>query len=378
MVARTKAIAKKEVKQLVRDKRMIFVIFFFPVFLLGIFGYAVNFDVRNIQLVVLDRDNSEISRDFINSISSSSYFEIVKYISNDDEVAESLNKKEAQAILIIPTDFSKNLSSRRDAPKLQILIDGVDGNTAAIITNYINAAVFGFNQKYQNEVMSSYGRTVFTPIDFRPIFWFNPDLQTTKYLLPGLIALILIVTAVLTVSLSLVREKERGTIEQINVSSLSTIELLIGKALPYLTISLLNAVLIIIAGYLLFDIEIKGSYALLLLTTLVFLSSATAMGIFISVVSESQQVAFTLATFASLLPSLILSGFIFPIDGMPEVIQILTNITPAKFFIVALRAIMLRGVGLHAFWTQLIYLMIYTSVFLIAATVINKKKEAKT
>ena len=219
------------------------------------------------------------------------------------------------------------------------------------------------------------GKSYNPPIELRPVFWFNPELQTTKFLLPGLIALILIVTAVISVSLSLVRETERGTIEQINVSSLHTIELLIGKAIPYLLISFINAVIILIAGYFLFNVEIMGNYLLLFFSIVIFLAACTGVGILISVIADSQQVAFTIATFFSLLPSLILSGFIFPIESMPYLLQLITNITPTKFFIVILRAIMLRGVGITAFWDQWLYLMLFTFVVLVLATAIRKKKE---
>ena len=176
----------------------------------------------------------------------------------------------------------------------------------------------------------------------------------------------------------MVREKERGTIEQINVSSIKIGELLIGKSFPYLVISLVNAVLVLIAGYILFDVQVEGSYWLLLLSTLIFLAASTAAGIFISTISDSQQIAFTIATFFSLLPSLIFSGFIFPIESMPGIIQIFTNISPVKFYLVALRAIILRGVGLEAFWEQLIYLLIFMLVFLVLATIADRKKRAAT
>lgn len=378
MTKRTRAIAKKEVKQLIRDKRLIFVIFFFPVLLLVIFGYAVSFDVQNIQLAVHDQENSDVSRELIRSLSSSSYFKIVKYIDNPEEVEQTLDTKQAQVVLVIPNDLSYNIYRGKESAKIQFLVDGVDGNTATIIQNYVSAATLHFNQKIQTEVLARYGVEPFVPIDLHPVFWFNPDLQTTKFLLPGLIALILIVTAVITVSLSLVREKEKGTIEQLNVSSLNTIELLLGKSFPYLLISFINAIFILIAGYLLFDIEVRGNYLLLFISIIIFLFACTSVGIFISVVADSLQVAFSAATFFSLLPSVILSGFIFPIESMPWIIQIITNITPTKFFIIILRAIVLRGVGLQAFWHDWIYLIAFGVLFLMLASIVNKKITAKT
>lgn len=374
MFKRTFAIAKKEFKQILRDTRFLFVIIFFPIFLLAIFGYAVNFDIQNIQLDVLDKDNSELSRSYINSITSSNYFIINSYLSSDQEIKSVLDKKEAQLVMIIPADFSQKIDKMKETAKVQFLIDGVDGNAATIIKNYTNLTSVKFNQDLQNELLAKLGIKLNSPILLEPIFWFNPDLKTTRFLIPGLIAMILIITAVISVSLSLVREKENGTIEQINVSSIKSIELIVGKSLPYVIISLLDAVLILVAGYILFDVVVEGSYTLLFIMTLIYIFSSTAMGIFISVVSNTQQIAFTMATFATLLPSVILSGFVFPIESMPWLVQILTNITPAKFFIVILRSIIIKGVGLAAFWDQFLYLLLFTSVFMVLAINIFRKK----
>ena len=374
MINRISAVVEKEFKHLLRDKRMLFVIIFFPVFLLGVFGYAVNFDVHHIQLAVYDQDKSEVSRDFINSLTKSDYFDITKYLTKDSEIKESLDEKLAQVVLVIPNDFSKNLYSKKNPADIQFLIDGVDGNTATIISNYVKAATLSYNAKFQKEALQKIGKSPLIPIDLRPLFQFNPELSTTKFLIPGLIAMILIITAVITVSLSLVREKEHGTSDQLKISSLSTLEIIIGKTIPYIMIALLDAVFILIAGYILFNVEIKGNYLLLFLSTFIFILASTSLGIFISVISDTQQLAFTFATMASMLPSVILSGFIFPIESMPYAIQVITNITPAKFFIVILRAIILRGVGLQAFWHQLIYLIFFAIVFLFLATVIGNYK----
>lgn len=367
------AVVKKEVRQLKRDHRMLFVIFSFPVLLLIMFGYAINFDVKNINLAVYDQDKSDISREIINSLQSSGYFKVVAYLNRYQDADKYLDDKISQVVIIIPKDFSKKINSSKDV-SIQYLIDGVDGNTASIIQNYVNSATFSFSNRISQKILVRNGLNSYQPISLEAVFWYNPSLQTTKFLVPGLIAMILIITAVISVSLSLVREKERGTQEQLNVSPLSSFELLLGKVVPYLTIALINAALILIASYFLFGVEIKGSYIQLLLTTLLFLFTSTALGIFISVVSDSQQVAFTLATFISLLPSIILSGFVFPIDNMPLFVQIITNVTPTKFYLVMLRSIMLKGVGITAFYDQVIYLVIYATVILLLGTIINNRK----
>jgi ABC-2 type transport system permease protein len=373
LLKRTFAIVKKEVRQLKRDVRLLFVMFFFPVFLLMIFGYAVNFDVKHIKIAVFDQERSKMSRDFVNLLQNSEYFDLVSYINNYKEVDEYLDEKVAQCIVVIPKDLTKKINSGRDV-QIQYLIDGVDANTAAIIRNYVMVATVLYNQKITVNILARNGIQVFLPISLEPQFWFNPDLNTTKFLIPGLIAVILIVTSVITVALSFVREKERGTLEQLNVSSLSSIELILGKTFPFVIIALINAGFILIAGYILFGVEVKGSLFLLFITTLIFISASTSIGILVSVIADSQQFAFSLATFLSLLPSVILSGFIFPIESMPAAIQVLTNVTPAKFFIVILRAIVLRGVGIAAFWEQVIYLLIFTLVLISLATVLSRRR----
>ncbi len=375
MFHRILAITKKEFKQLKRDKRMLFIVFFFPVVLLAIFGYAINFDVKHIKIAVYDQDKSEYTREYINGLISSEYFELVTYIDSDAEIKKLLDEKIVQAVVVFPNDLSKKLNDKEDV-KVQYLVDGVEGNTANVIVNYVNAATINYSLKLTKEYLAVTGKQSYIPINLEPRFWFNPELESTKFLIPGLMGMILIITAVVSVSLSIVREKERGTIEQINVSPLSSFELIIGKTAPHIVISFLNAAIVLLAGYVLFGVVIKGSILLLLLSTFIFLFAVLGLGIFISSVADSQQVAFQAANITALLPSLILSGFIFPIESMPTIIQWVTNITPAKFYVVTLRAILLRGVGLSAFWEQLIYMMIFGIIFIVLATVVDKKAKA--
>lgn len=375
MFHRIYAIAKKEFRQLKRDTRMLFIVFFFPVVLLAIFGYAINFDVKHIKIAVYDQDKSDYTREYLNGLVSSEYFDIVTYIDSDEEIKRLLDEKIVQAVIVFPNDLSRRLNNNEEV-KVQYLVDGVDGNTANVIVNYVNAATYSYSLKLTKEYLAVKGKEIYVPINLEPRFWFNPELESTKFLIPGLMGMILIITAVISVSLSIVREKERGTIEQINVSPLSSLELIIGKTAPYIIISLINAAIVLFAGYLLFGIVIKGDIFLLLFSTLIFLFAALGLGIFISSIADSQQVAFQAANVTSLLPSLILSGFIFPIESMPTVIQWVTNITPAKFYIVSLRAILLRGVGISAFWEQLIYLMIFGVIFISLATLVDRKAKA--
>lgn len=374
MLTRILAISKKEIRQLKRDTRMLYVLFVFPFVLLIIFGYAINFDVHHIKLVVYDQDKSENTREFIDRLTSSNYFDIIEYIDSENQIREVLDDGKAQVVLVFPQDFSQNLFSEKEA-KIQILVEGIDANTASVISNYINAATATYNNKISQETLAIRGRQQYVPISLEPRFWFNPDLNSTLYLIPGLISMILIMTAVISIAMSIVREKERGTMEQINVSPLSSFELLLGKTIPYSIVALLIASIILFAGHILFGVAIKGSYLLLFISTLIFLFACLNLGILISSISESQQVAFQISALVSLLPSFLLSGFVFPIESMPPVIQVLTNITPVKFYIIILRDILLKGVGIEAFWPQLIYLMIFIGFFLGLSTLINKKNK---
>lgn len=374
MFKRIKAISKKEVRQLMRDTRMLYVLFVFPFVLLVLFGYAINFDVRHIKLAVYDQDNTAETRDFINRLTSSNYFDLVNNLNSESQIRKVLDKGKVQVVVVFPRDFSQNIYSGREV-NLQILVEGVDANTASVITNYMRAASATFSEKLTNEQLKMTGRRANIPIDLRPRFLYNPDLNSTRYLIPGLISMILIMTAVISIAMSIVREKERGTMEQINVSPLSSMELLIGKTIPYTIIALVIASLILFAGYLMFDVTIKGNVLLLFISTFIFLFASLNLGILVSTISDSQQVAFQISSLISLLPSFLLSGFVFPIESMPPVIQVITNITPVKFYIVVLRDILLKGTGLETFWQQLIYLMLFSVIFLGLAAIINRKSK---
>jgi ABC-2 type transport system permease protein len=364
---RIKAIAKKETKQLSRDVRMLAVIFLFPVFLLIMFGYAINFDVHHIKIAVYDQDKTSVSRTFINSLLSSEYFDMAKNLESDREIKKCLDEKTAQCVVVIPHDLSKEFNANRPA-KIQYLIDGVDGNTATVIMNYANIATLNYSNRLQSEILSKNGMAIAIPVQLEPRFWFNPELNSTRFLLPGLIAMILIIVSVVTIALSIVREKERGTIEQINVSPLGGVEMMIGKTIPYIVIAWINATLILTAGYFLFDVVIKGSIFWLIICMMVFLFASLCLGLLVSTIAESQQIAFQFGTLISMIPSLLLSGFIFPIESMPVAVQVITNITPSKFFISCLRSILLKGEGPAVFWDQILYMILFSLVVLSIAT----------
>ena len=326
MLNKIYSVSKKEFRQISRDKRSLMIIFVLPVFLLTLFGYAITLDVNVIKLGILDKDKSETSREFINSLDGSFYFSIIKYIDSDDEINKLLDKGLVQCVVVVPDNFSKDLALKRNV-SVQFLIDGVDANTATIILNYVNAATGSFSQKIMKEFLSLKGVKQYQPLSIEPQFWYNKDLDTTQFFIPGLIAMILIIISVILTSISLVKEKETGTIEQITVSPVTSLQLIFGKIIPYLIISLLIAVSVLLMAYLLFGITVKGSYLYLLTGTICYLLATLSMGVFISTISDTQQVAFMISQLASQLPTVILSGFIFPIESMPVTIQILSYVS---------------------------------------------------
>jgi ABC-2 type transport system permease protein len=367
-------IVRKEFRQVSRDKRSLGVLIFIPAFMLLMFGYAVNFDVRNIPLAIHDSDNSPESRSLVQSFLSSDYFVLVSHVDRTSELTGFLDTEKIRVGIVIPKGYA-NAIHAGETPEIQALIDGANASAASTVLGYINAVVQNESVGMAASILERSGRgDVAVPIDFRPRVWYNPDLLSARFLIPGLIAFILMVTCVVSTSLSVVREKERGTMEQIVVSPVKPVELIIGKTIPYVFTSLLSTVIILAVGYLLFGISVQGSYILLFFIVLLFLFGALGWGLFISTIAETQQVAFLISLTTTMLPTFLLSGFIFPIQNMPAAIQAVTYIVPAKYFLVALRGVMLKGTGLTAYWDQLVFLFIYAVILLIVSSVRLKSK----
>ncbi|MDD8019529.1 MAG: ABC transporter permease, partial [Bacteroidota bacterium] len=351
-------IVKKEFRQIKRDKRVLAILTLVPAFLLLLNGYALNFDVKHIKMAVYDAEKTKVSREFVNSFITSGYFDYEMVVEDYSNAKELIDEGKVKLVLVIPTDFSQEILTGRQAT-IQVLVDGMDANSASTIIGYSQAVTLQYSQKIILQNMSKIGRQSFIPINYQSKIWYNPELKSAKFLVPGLIAFILAITGVIATSLSIVKEKERNTIEQIDVSPVRTLALIIGKMIPYAVISLVAATLVIVAAYVMFGVEVKGSLILLFLFTTLFIIAALSIGLLVSTISDSQQVAFQIAALVSMLPTLILSGFMFPIRSMPLFLQILSNVTPAKFYLVIMRSIVLKGVGIQAFWEQVIYLCIF-------------------
>jgi ABC-2 type transport system permease protein len=357
-------IVHKEFHQIIRDKRILGVLLFIPALMLFMFGYALNFDVKNTSMAVYDEDRSSTSRDFIQQFFTSDYFVKVRTLSGKSEINELLDGEKVRVVLVVPSTFSKDIEHGRSA-SVQVIVDGANSNAAATILGYINSMI----QQYSLKVMAESfirigGRQVPMPIEFQSRVWYNPELKSAKFLVPGLIAFILMVTTVISTALAVVRERELGTMEQIMVSPIKPIELILGKTIPYIIISIIATVMILFFGYILFDVSIKGSILLLSIITFIFLIGGLGVGMLISTLVETQQLAFMIAVIVSMLPTFILSGFVFPIRNMPVLIQGITYIIPARYYLVALRAIILKGAGLSAFWDDAIFLTIFAMVMI--------------
>ncbi len=367
-----KPVVKKEFIQIARDTRTLFMLAFFPATLLLVFGYVLSFDVKEIKLGIFDNDRSEESSTLISAVSATEYFIIGRVFENRSRIDSFLDDGTLDAVIIIPEDFGKNISSGKGSP-VQVMIDGSDGRSAGIVQGYIAGFINSYSQKVVSSYISGAGRKVEPPVNIEPRIWYNPELKSSIFLVAGLIVFILMITGVISTALSVVREREKGTMEQLLVSPLSATAVIIGKTIPYLVISLLSTVIILVTGYLAFGVEVKGSYLMLFVSSTLFIMSALAQGILISTITTSQQVAFFAASLSSLLPALLLSGFIFPIAGMPGIIQAITVIVPAKYFVNLLRGIIMRGSGFDTGLSDLAALMIFSFV-LLTISVIRLKK----
>jgi len=361
-VKKTWAVAIKEVRQISRDRRTLMILLFVPALFLLLYGYALNFDIRNVRLAVEDRDRTAQSRELVSAFVNSGYFNFVADVTSEEQLERLIDRNEARAALIIPSGYGRYIIERRPV-SVQVIIDGDNANTATTVIGYVQSIVGEVSLLHGGEV------TLTPPFNMEPRVWYNPQLRSTLFLVPGLIAYISMITAVISTALSIVREKERGTMEQVRMSPVSPAAYVIGKTIPYLVLSFASALLIILVAMLLFELPMRGSWLVLCLAIGLFLVGAQAQGLVISSVAPTQQVAFQLALLSSFLPTFILSGFIFPISSMPQVVQIITHVIPARYFLVALRAIVLKGADVASFWFDLAALGMFAAAMLTLASV---------
>ena len=361
MIRRVLATAVKELLQLKRDWRTALALLAMPVVLLMIYGFALSFDVTDIRLAVVDQSRTQVSRRVVEAFLESGYF-VQRAVLDDTRPLDGLFVAgSVQAALVIPADFASYTSARRPVSILFVL-DGSDSQTANAVLGYARQIVTSqTGAVYDIEVQALY--------EAFPLVWYNPDLKSSIFLVPGLLAFILMVSSVIATALAVVREKERGTMESLRATPIRAIELLLGKTLPYLFVGSVSATGSLFLAWALFGVPIQGSLFWLAAVTLLFLAGGLGWGTFISTLADNQQLAFQLALLSSMLPTLLLSGFIFPISSMPRALQIVSTIVPARYYIAALREIVLKGVGPEVWWHQAGALIIYGSIVLVLATV---------
>ena len=354
MLRRIREMLKKEFIQMLRDKRMRFVLVGPPLIQLIVFGYAANFDIHHIKVGVYDLDQSALSRELLARFERSGYFDLVRRVADEKEIAPLLDRRDVTAVIQINHRFEADLKSMKSA-QVQLILDGTDSNTASVVLSYANAILGDFADQAMRDrlmhvdpVLASYRPNVM--IEQRA--WFNPNLESRPYFVPGIIAtLVLIVTMSLT-AMAVVREREVGTLEQLMVTPIRPIELIIGKTVPFAAVGLLDAALIALLGVLWFDVPMTGNPLVLLLGAVLYLLSTLGMGLFLSTISATQQQSM-LVSFFFTMPVMLLSGFTFPISSMPAWIQYLTYLNPLRYFLIVIRGVFLRGSGVVDLWPQL-------------------------
>lgn len=364
---RMAAVARKESLHLLRDWRSLTLALAIPLILILLYGYALTLDLRKVPTVVWDQSRSVQSRELLSLFHGSPYFNIRTYHDSYDKLQRALDRGEAMVALIIPGDFGPKVLSGKEV-EIQILGDGSDANTSRLAMNYCSniAAIYARNIAAR-QIQRDRGGKLKQPLELASRAWYNPGLRSQNVLIPGIIALVMIVVAALLTSTTIAREWESGTMEQLIATPLRGPELLFGKVAPYFCIGIVDVALAVVMGQFIFKVPIVGNAALLFAMSSLFLTGALFFGLLLSIKLKSQVLANQLAIIAGFLPTLILSGFVFAIENMPVPLQFLTYIVPARYFIAILRGIYLKGIGLEILWLNALFLMVYATLMMIAA-----------
>jgi len=368
------AVARKEIIQLRRDPRSLILAFILPLLLVVLFGYAISWDITNIQTAVLDRDGSQLSRKLVDAFRATGYFQVDRVLDSEAEIGPLLQRGDAQIVLVIPPDFSDLLSSAEKggppAP-VQAVVDGSDANTATVILGYAEGVVRSFTDRAILEDLE-----IRPPLQADSRVWYNEELESRNMIVPGLVAVIMMIIAAMLTSLTIAREWERGTMEQLASTPVSRLEVVLGKLLPYLAIGMIDVATTSALGVLLFHVPFRGSAALLAVLSFFFLLGSLGLGMFISARARSQLLATQVAMIATFLPAFLLSGFMFAIEVMPRALRAVTFLIPARYFVVVTRGIFLKGVGIPVLHVQGLLMVAYAVVGL-AAAVASFEKELR-
>lgn len=371
---RTRAVARKEALHIVRDPRSLIMALAVPLVMLLLFGYALTLDVDRIPTLVYDSDQSPESRELIERFQGSRYFQVLGSVDQYGPIERRINKDQVLLGVVIPRDYSKNLLAGKEA-EVQLLFDGSDSNTASIALGYAE----GLLQTYALELRSNAlnrkgGGHLSPPVEARLRVWYNSELKSKNYIVPGLIAVILMIIAALLTSLTIAREWEMGTMEQLLSTPVRPTELVLGKMAAFFALGLIDMLVAIGIGVLVFRVPLRGNPLFLFFTGGVFLFGALCWGILLSAVARSQLLAYQMGMITSFLPAFLLSGFIYAIENMPTVIQVITHIFPARYFVSILKGIFLKGIGMEVLWVEFVFLLAYAaSVFLLATQKLKQK-----
>lgn len=360
---------KKEFLQFKRDPKMFGIILIAPVVQLIFLGYAANLDIEKIKIVVFDQDKTSTSRRLVNDLTSSGYFLIQDYLNDYNSVTQYLDYNRAIVAIVIPNDFEKNLN-RKETAKLQAIFDATDGNTASIAAGYLQQIILQFAKNTSFEMMHRSGN-IFVPIgNVTPEIriWYNPTLKTRNYMVPGIVGLLLSIVTLLLTSLAVVKEKEIGTMEQLIVTPLKPYQIIIGKLVPFILLGFVSIIIVLTAMRIIFDIPVKGNIFFLFLSAFFYILSTLGLGLFVSTISKTQQQAMMIAVFAVMMPMVFLSGFAFPVENMPKIIQYISYVIPLKYFINVIRGVISKGLGFYDLWINALVLFIMGILILVLSS----------
>ncbi|MEO8232099.1 MAG: ABC transporter permease [Ignavibacteriota bacterium] len=365
----------KELIQVKRDKKMLAVIFVAPIFQLVLLGYGVNMDVDIVHTTIFDQDKTVTSREYIRNLKESGYFAIDYYTSSYKEVTDLINDGKTLVAIVIPKDFEKKLTIR-ETVSLQTLFEGSDGNKSSISLGYIQGITNRFSQKVVLDTKDKYGMKIPVAGSLVPEVrvWYNPEMKTRNYMIPGILGLLLMITTISLMSMAIVKEREIGTLEQLIVTPLKTYQLLLGKLIPFTLIGFVVIIIVMLIMTQWFGIAVRGNPLFLLFTALLFVLSNLGLGLFISTISKTQQQAMMVSVFGVMMPMIFLSGFAFPIENMPKAIQYFTYMIPLRYFITILRGIVLKGIGFSSLWVETLILFGMGAALLIMSSFRFSKK----
>jgi ABC-2 type transport system permease protein len=368
------AIFKKELRHIVRDPRSLGLALVQPLVMLLLFGSALSLDVDRIPTLVYDADQTSASRELVRQFQGSKYFEVEGFVGSNRAVERGIDKNRILVGLIVPRDYAKHVAAGQVAD-FQILLDGSDSNTASIALSYVNALVQDYGNKLRATALSRHaGRSLPLPVDFQVRIWYNSSLESKNFVVPGLVAVILVVIAGMLASLTIAREWEMGTMEQLLSTPVRPAELVLAKMLAFFTVGAVDTTIAVLVGVFVFDVPFRGSVWMLALTSCLFLSGVFFWGILISALAKTQLVAYQVGVATTFLPSFLLSGFIYSIDNMPKVVQGITHIVPARYFVTILRGIFLKGVGPAVLWGNMLLLVCFmVGVFFLATWRLSQK-----